>query len=67
MQIFAKCCYHSLLDISETIKAAGIDIEAIDSITIESWHARLIVILKYGQKIEMNIVEPEDDGEELNG
>lgn len=59
MQIYTKCCYHNL-DVTETLIASGIDVEAIDSITIESWHAKLIIILKHGQKIELNIKELED-------
>ncbi len=59
MQIFTKCCYHNL-DISATIAASEIDQESIESITIESWHAKLIIRLKHGQNVELKCKEVED-------
>ena len=56
MQIFTKCCYHNL-DVSKTLEGLEIDLDTVESITIESWHAKLIVILKHGQKLEVNIEE----------
>jgi coenzyme F420-reducing hydrogenase beta subunit len=61
MQIFAKCCYHDNLDVSRTLEELEIDLNTVESITIESWHAKLIVMLTHGQKIEVTIKEIEDD------
>lgn len=59
MHIFAKCCYHNL-DVSKTLEELAIDLASVESITIESWHAKLIVMLKHGQKIEVTIKEIEE-------
>ncbi len=56
MHIYAKCCYHNL-DVSKTLAGLEIDLDTVESITIESWHAKVIVMLKHGQKIEINIEE----------
>ncbi len=59
MHIFAKCCYHDL-DVSKTLEGLEIDLDTVESITIEGWHAKLIVMLKHGQKIEVTLKEIEE-------